>query len=149
MTFRILSPRFRKRRGAALVEAALVLPIFFVVVLGIIEFGRAFMISQVLQNAAREGCRKAVTGSYTSAQVVTDMKSQLTAAGVNAANLTCSIVVTVDPSNPAVANNEVANATTKDLVAVTISIPFSKVQLIPGKYLAGKTLTAKSTMRHE
>lgn len=149
MTFRILSPRYRKRRGAAIVEAALVLPIFFVVVLGIIEFGRAFMISQVLQNAAREGCRKAVTGSYTSAQVVTDMKSQLTAAGVNAANLTTSIIVTVDPANPAVANNEVANATTKDLVSVTVSIPFSKVQLIPAKYLGAKTLTAKSSMRHE
>lgn len=42
-------------------SGALVLPIFFLVVGGIIEFGRAFMISQVLQNAAREGCRKAVT----------------------------------------------------------------------------------------
>ncbi len=149
MTFRILSPRFRKRRGAAIVETALVLPIFFVVILGIIEFGRAFMVSQVLQNAAREGCRKAVTGTYTSAQVTTDMKSQLTAAGIDATKSTVTIVVTVDPSNPAVANNEVANATTKDLVAVTITIPFNKVQLIPAKYLGAKTLTAKSSMRHE
>lgn len=149
MTFRIFSPRLRKRRGAAIVEAALVLPIFFLVVLGIIEFGRAFMISQVLQNAAREGCRKAVTGAYTSAQVVADMKSQLTAAGVDAANLSTSIIVIVDPTNPPVANNEVASATTKDLVSVTVSIPFSKVQLIPGKYLGAKTLTAKSSMRHE
>lgn len=76
------------------------------------------------------------------------MKSQLTAAGVDAANLSTSIIVTVDPTNPPVANNEVASATTKDLVSVTVSIPFSKVQLIPGKYLGAKTLTAKSSMRH-
>ncbi|MES2790947.1 MAG: TadE/TadG family type IV pilus assembly protein [Planctomycetota bacterium] len=147
--FRVLRPSAHQRRGAALVEAALVLPIFFMVVLGIIEFGRAFMVCQVLQNAAREGCRKAVTGAYTTAAISTDIKNDLKAVGVNSAKVTVSIIVTVDPTNPAVANNEVSLATTKDLVAVTVSIPFKDVQLIPGKYLGANTLTGKSSMRHE
>ena len=49
--------RRQDRRGAAVVEMALVLPIFFMVVLGIIEFGRAFMIGQLVTNAAREAVR--------------------------------------------------------------------------------------------
>lgn len=147
--FRIVRPKSRQRRGAAIVETALVLPIFFMVILGIIEFGRAFMICQILQNAAREGCRRAVTGAYTTATITNDIKTDLAAVGVNKTYVTVAVTVTVEPGNPAVANNEVANATTKDLVAVSVSVPFKNVQLIPGKYLGAKTLSAKSAMRHE
>lgn len=146
---RLFRRKTERRRGAAVVEAALVLPIFFMVVLGIVEFGRAFMISQMLQNSAREGCRKAVTGAYSSATVSSDIKTELAAAGVKAADVTVTITVTVESGNPAVANNEVSSATTKDLVSVTVSVPFSKVALIPGKYLGSKTLTGRSAMRHE
>jgi hypothetical protein len=38
---RILRRPPHRRQGAALVEAALILPIFFMVVLGIVEFGRS------------------------------------------------------------------------------------------------------------
>ena len=138
-----------RRSGAAVVEAALVLPIFFVVILGIIEFGRAFMVLQLLQNATRECARKAVTGAYTTATVTAALKSELQTAGLDPTKVTVTVIVTVDPANPAVANNEVANATTKDLVAVTSSILFSNVALTPGAYLQGKTLKAACTMRHE
>lgn len=149
MLFRVLRPGKVRRRGAALVEAALVLPIFFMVILGIVEFGRAFMISQMIQNAAREGCRKGVTGAYTTATITSDIKSELSSLGVDSTKVNVTVLVTVETGNPAVANNEVANATTKDLVSVTVSVPFANVALIPGKYLKGKTLSAKSTMRHE
>ena len=56
-----LMNRRHDRRGAALVEMALVLPIFFGVVLGIVEFGRAMMVSQMVTNAAREATS---TGHY-------------------------------------------------------------------------------------
>lgn len=146
---RLFRRQTERRRGAAVVEAALVLPIFFMVVLGIVEFGRAFMISQLLQNSAREGCRKSVTGAYSTATIKSDIKTDLAVAGVKAADVTVTVTVTVEPGNPAVANNEVSAATTKDLVSVTVSVPFSKVALIPGKYLGSKTLTGRSAMRHE
>lgn len=44
-------------RGAAAVEFALVLPILIVLVLGIVEFGRAFQVQSTLAAAAREGVR--------------------------------------------------------------------------------------------
>jgi Flp pilus assembly protein TadG len=45
--------------GQALVEFALVLPVLLILVVGILEFGRAWNLHQVLTDAAREGARKA------------------------------------------------------------------------------------------
>lgn len=50
------------RRGQALVEFALVLPVLMLLLLGILEFGRAWNVRQVLTDAAREGARLAVVG---------------------------------------------------------------------------------------
>lgn len=44
-------------RGAAAVEFALVLPVLLLVVIGIIEFGRAYQVQTILSNAARDGVR--------------------------------------------------------------------------------------------
>jgi Flp pilus assembly protein TadG len=47
-------------RGQALVEFALVAPIFFLVLLSIVEFGRYIYTVQILNDAAREGARYAI-----------------------------------------------------------------------------------------
>ncbi len=49
----------RNRRGQALLEAAFVVPLMLLLLLGIIEFGRGFMIANVITNAARAGARTA------------------------------------------------------------------------------------------
>lgn len=54
-------PRFLRRRGASLVEAALVLPVVITFLFGIFEYGRYVMTLQVMTNAAREGCHYALT----------------------------------------------------------------------------------------
>ncbi|HEX2766839.1 MAG TPA: TadE/TadG family type IV pilus assembly protein [Candidatus Limnocylindria bacterium] len=52
--------RGRQRRGQAMVELALALPIFLVVILGLIEGGRYVFYSETLNHAAREGARYAI-----------------------------------------------------------------------------------------
>lgn len=47
----------REEEGAAVVEFALVLPIFFLIVFGIIDFGRAFYTVNNIISAVREGSR--------------------------------------------------------------------------------------------
>lgn len=47
----------RNEDGAAVVEFALVLPIFFLIVFGIIDFGRAFYTVNNIISAVREGSR--------------------------------------------------------------------------------------------
>src|SRR5437899_565810 len=50
----------KKDRGATILETAIVLPILFAVLFGIMEFGRAYNIFQTVTNAAREGARYSV-----------------------------------------------------------------------------------------
>jgi Flp pilus assembly protein TadG len=47
-------------RGQALVEFALVAPLFFLMLFAIIDFGRYVYYVQILNNAAREGARYAI-----------------------------------------------------------------------------------------
>ncbi|MGE5329037.1 MAG: TadE family protein [Deltaproteobacteria bacterium] len=49
-------------KGQALVEMALVLPIFLMLIMGMIEFGRIFNAYLIVTNASREGARIAVVG---------------------------------------------------------------------------------------
>src|SRR5271166_4397951 len=44
-------------RGSEIAEAALVIPIFFMILLGIYWFGRAFNVYATINHAAREGAR--------------------------------------------------------------------------------------------
>ena len=50
----------RRERGQAMVEFALVLPIFLLVLLGVFDFGRAIYAYNDVANAAREGARTAI-----------------------------------------------------------------------------------------
>lgn len=52
-------------RGQALVEFALILPVLLVIIMGILEFGRAWNMKQVLTDASREGARVAVVADPT------------------------------------------------------------------------------------
>jgi Flp pilus assembly protein TadG len=61
---------------------AIVLPIFVAFALGIVEFGRAFMVNQVITNAAREGARRAVVPGATDAQVTRTIDHYLAGAGI-------------------------------------------------------------------
>ena len=45
------------RKGTAAVEFALVAPLLCVMILGMLEIGRALQVQQALTNAVREGCR--------------------------------------------------------------------------------------------
>jgi Flp pilus assembly protein TadG len=139
------------RRGAAMVEMALVLPLFLVLVLGIIEFGRAMMISNLVTNSAREGARMAVLDGSTNADVESAIGSFLRDAigqGLSLDDIDVQITVAAASGNPD-PGNIVANCGSKDLVTVRVSVPFDKVALLPGDYLAGRQIVGQSAMRHE
>lgn len=54
----------RTRRGQALVEFALVIPIFLLVMVALFDLGRAVFAYNTLTNAAREGARIAIVNQY-------------------------------------------------------------------------------------
>ena len=57
---RLVTKRGRTSAGQALVEFALVAPIFFLLLFGIIEAGRFILFYEALNNATREGARYAI-----------------------------------------------------------------------------------------
>lgn len=75
--------RMRNEKGAALIEAAVTIPIILLISVGIFEFGRAYQTQQVLVNAAREGARLAVIEGSTDAEVRTRVNNYLSAGGLN------------------------------------------------------------------
>lgn len=70
--------------GAAAVEFALVLPILLVMLMGIVEFGRAWNRQQVITDTAREGARRAVVRDGLDKQVTVPavVQGRLAASGM-------------------------------------------------------------------
>lgn len=54
---------WRSERGQALVEFALVFPVLLLLILGLVEFARAWNIKQVLTDTARESLRNSVVAN--------------------------------------------------------------------------------------
>jgi Flp pilus assembly protein TadG len=128
--------RRQSRRGAAVTEFAIVAPVFFLMVVGFIEFGRALMVQQVLINASRVGARQAITTGATLTEVTTaveDYTAGLAVPGVD-------VSVTPDPEA----------ADPGDAVSVTTSVQFNDVSWMTSPwFLGGATLSANSQMRKE
>ncbi|SRR6266536_4063542 len=62
----IASPRTRPQRGAATVEFALLAIVFFMVLLGNMEFGRLMYVWNTTQEVTRHAAREAVVRDFTS-----------------------------------------------------------------------------------
>jgi Flp pilus assembly protein TadG len=113
-----------QRRGVAAVEMAFVFPIFMLLVLGVIEFGRYMMVGQLVTNAAREGSRLAIRGTFTEAEVKQDILDFITAAvGVEASKV--AVNVSSESGDP------IQSAESKDPITVSVAIRFVDVTYLP------------------
>jgi Flp pilus assembly protein TadG len=72
--------------GQALVEFALVLPLFILLLLGIFDFGRAVYAWSTINNAAREGARIAIV-DQTASHIEDEAVRQSVALGLSAADV--------------------------------------------------------------
>jgi Flp pilus assembly protein TadG len=137
---RVAGARTRFRKAAAAVEFAVVSPLLFTAVLGIIEFGRAMMVLELLNNAARAGCRTGVLSGSDNSAVSSSVTTALSGSGI-------STTPTVQ------VNGTTANASTAqtgDTVTVSVSVSADTVSWLPvTHFLTGKTLTGTVTMRRE
>lgn len=123
--------------GVAVVEFAVVAPLFFLLILGLIEFGRMVMVQQVITNASREGARRAIIQGATTTEVVSVVQDYLASGGIRSATVT----VTPDP---------IDSAGYGEPVTVTVSVPFRQVSWLPSPmFLGGAELRATTTMRRE
>lgn len=133
------------RQGVHLVEMAFVLPIVLTMILGIIQVGYLLMVSHLLQDAARQGCRQACLRlNRSNASVTSSVNSWLRQVGVDPSNATVTILV----------NNNAADVSTAiagDDVIVKVSVPSSTVAIVPELFtgFSGHTVEGVVTLRCE
>jgi Flp pilus assembly protein TadG len=135
-TCRRLSPKnWRcKRRGAAAVEFAVVLPVVVFLFLGAVELSRGVMIDHSLQEAARAGCRV-----YSVATTPQQEVDDILAVCMNDAGVT-NYQVVFDPATKAEIDKKM------EPVTVSISVAYSDVAWLSPRYLSGATITASCTL---
>jgi Flp pilus assembly protein TadG len=125
-------------RGAVAVEFAILAPVLVMLLLGIMEFGRAYNVQISLTNAARESVRSMTISDSTMS--LTDKK----AAALSAANKAITFGATLTTSNidfnPA--SCAAAAGTVPPQMQVTIHYTLSTLTGIAGPF----TMTGKGTM---
>jgi Flp pilus assembly protein TadG len=135
--------RRRSRRGVVMAEFAIVLPIFILAVIGIIEFGRAVMVQQILVNAAREGARRAIVPGATSDEVKDLVDDYLVNASLGAA----SRKVAVRDDNGM--DVELATVDSHERIQVIVQVPYDEVGVGISSYFMGSMMKARVQMRKE
>jgi Flp pilus assembly protein TadG len=134
-----VSQKRRERRGAATVEFALVAPLLFLFIFAIFEFSRAFMVIDLLGDAARVGCREGAVQGKSSTTITTDVQNRLQGEGVS--NTTVTVQVNGAAGDPAAANSGAA-------ITVLVSVPVSSITWTTANYFTGN-LSAQSTLEKE
>ena len=117
----MIKPRTRLR-GLAIVEAALVVPLLFLILIGSIQYGWCFLKVQQLEQAARQGARTGVLQTATTANVNAKIDAIMNAAGMGSSgytvtlrNATANTTIT-DVADP-------AQLPVGDLLEVSVNVP--------------------------
>src|SRR4051794_20502352 len=129
----------RRSRGQALVEFALVIPIFILLLFGLLDVGRLVYINNALSEGAREAARYgSVQNRSNTAAGRTDIGDH--AIGVMAAVPNPSATVTCERAGIAA-----ATCHTNDVLVVSVRSPVSMLTPVIGQLLG--TVTVSSTAK--
>ncbi|HLN33296.1 MAG TPA: TadE/TadG family type IV pilus assembly protein [Gemmataceae bacterium] len=121
-------------------EFAIVAPIFFLLVLGIIEIGRGVMVRHMLTNAARQGCRLGIIEGTSNAQINNAATAALAPTGIS----NDSVTVQVNDGS-----SDAANALPGDEITVVVSVPVQNISWVPNLQFLSGSLSGQYTMRRE
>lgn len=121
--------RSRERRGTVAAEAAIVLIPVVSLIFGVFEYSRLLMDWNLLNNAAREGCRYAVVNN-TDPTISTDVQTTVTNFMSGQSNAFNNFTVTVTGTHQGVAT-AINNLTAGDMVTVSVSGTYKFLNIIP------------------
>ena len=131
--------RQKTRRGAAIVEMAVVTPLLLLFLFGIIEFGWLFMTKETLTHAVREACRTGALPGATDADVRERFNDAMAATGIQVTEDMLTIEHIQDPEDEE-----------KEVIKVGVVVPYEDVSLV-GSVLGFQMhgLGASCSMRKE
>jgi Flp pilus assembly protein TadG len=136
--------KLRSECGASAVEFALVAPLLFLLVFGIIDFGFGFGASINISNAAREGARLAVVDAD---PVRVEAAVRRAAASLDQAALSVKVECTTSTAQPCPGG--LAGGKAGDEVTVKVTYKYNVMTPVAAIIGNGLTLNASSAMRIE
>lgn len=107
------------RGGAALVEAAIAIPLFFLLLFGLLEYGWAYLKTQEIHNAARVGVRSGIVFGAGASDVTATVDAIMSESGLGDSGYS----TTLTPSDP-------STLASGELFQVQISVDYSNIELI-------------------
>lgn len=148
------------RRGASLVETAVVLPVFFTFLFAFIEFGHCFMTIHSLNSAARRAARLGVGENVTSQQVE-DLAHSILDSAIDADHENVRISVkdasvfddaNVDPATidyDSLPSIELSSAESRALFIVRVEVPYHEIGIMGPRWIETLNLHGQAVMRKE
>jgi Flp pilus assembly protein TadG len=124
----------KNRRGATVVEFAIVSPIFFLLLVSSFEFARLNVIRHTADNAAYEAARIAMVPGATAAEAVNEANRIMNIAGARGSN------VTVNPANIGPNTQQ---------ITVTVDVPLGQNGWITPRFTGSSSMRAQSTLKAE
>ncbi|MDP7016747.1 MAG: pilus assembly protein [Pirellulaceae bacterium] len=125
--------RSRRRRGGAIVELAIALPLLTGVVVATMELSGVIYNMQALQSTAHECAREAARRSGTNGRLQTLGKSILSQRGLKGA------VIRTSPGN-------IANLNRGTEITVTVSAPYSNNSWLPHSFFNRRAMQAQTVV---
>ncbi len=164
MGLRMRRPRSAApRSGAAILEFAVCFPVFMCLVFGVFEFGRAFMVIELLNASCRMAAREGVTDGVTTAQIKEQMYDFLEVGGIDRSkvrvyvidgsgfdddpfgNLSLSDLIDNYPDT----EKEMADSRPRSLGIFRVECDFNDVAVMTPIWLVNLTLSGQVVMRRE
>ena len=148
----------KDRRGAAIAETAVVLPVFFVILFGFIEFGHVYLTIHSLNSAARRAARLGVSDGATTAEVE-DLAEEVVGAAfrVQAATIMVKDASVFDTENvnaetidyAGLPSIELSDAERRQLFLVRVSVNYGDIAILGPRWLGNIQLYGQAVMRKE
>ena len=131
-----------------MVEVAVCFPIFLLILMGIIEFGRAMSVNQMLNSASRIGCRAAILDGSTNSSVTSVVKQHVTST-IGCQQSSVTVTMTVTSSETGATLSDVSAASTGDMIKLNVSVPFAHVSWSVKDWMGTSTIRGQCSMQHE
>ncbi|QDU81068.1 TadE-like protein [Polystyrenella longa] len=146
------------RRGTALVETAVVLPVFLMFLFAMWEFTHAYMVLNTINAAATKAARFGVAQEVTTQQV-SDMAASIVGNAFASSNATIMVKdasvfdeASVDPDTISygdLPDVELSQAEPQQLFVVHIEVPYNDIAIMSPFWAKNLTLKGQAVMRHE
>ena len=140
------NPTVSSRKGAAVVEFALVLPIFVFIMLMLIELSNLSMAKNVMLNEAREAVRLAISSNANYTDVETFARDRVVAI-LNVSSEDVEFEIT-GRSKTGIERTSPSAIIKGDYVTIRMDVPYSRIAIFAGGILTEKSY-GQCTMQKE